>query len=105
MAGAGSGSEAGRPHFGPRMKTSKSTLCASLLAVACMFAVPVSHGADAKSNEAKAAKKAEQEKKQLEKYDANKNGKLDVDENAAIKADAEKAKADRKEKKEAKDNK
>jgi Ni/Co efflux regulator RcnB len=39
-----------------------------------------------------AAKKAEAKKKMLEKYDKNKDGKLDDDEKAAMKADQNKKK-------------
>lgn len=63
--------------------------------MAAMFAV--SH-AGAASAEEKAAKKAET----LEKYDANKDGKINRDERAVKKADDEAEKAKRKEEREAK---
>ncbi len=76
---------------------SKLTLIASVLAVACMMAVPAVQAADDAEKAAKKAKKAEAD---LKKYDKNANGKLDPDEEAALKADVEKAKAEKKKKKE-----
>jgi hypothetical protein len=92
-----------------RMKklTSKITLLASVLAVACMFTTPIlrAQGDDAAAK-AKAEKKAENKAKRdadnLKKYDKNGNGKLDPDEEAAMKADQEKAKAEKKAKQEKK---
>jgi hypothetical protein len=75
---------------------SKLTLIASLLAVACMLTVPAVQAADDAEKAAKKAKKAEAD---LKKYDKNANGKLDPDEEAALKADVEKQKAERKKKK------
>ena len=75
---------------------SKLTLIASLLAVACMLTVPSLQAAD---DAEKAAKKAKKEAADLKKYDKNANGKLDPDEEAARKADADKAKEERKKKK------
>ena len=75
---------------------SKLTLIASMLAVACMLTVPALQAADDAEKAAKKAKKAEAD---LKKYDKNANGKLDPDEEAALKADVEKAKAEKKKKK------
>jgi len=71
--------------------TSKLTLLASVLAVACMFTVPAVQAADAE-------KKAKKEKADLKKYDKNGNGKLDDDEIATMKADMAKKKAEKKNK-------
>lgn len=81
------------------MKTpaSKITLIAGMLAVACMFTVPVVNAA---SDDAKAEKKKKKAEGDLKKYDRNANGKLDPDEEAALKADLEKQKAERKKKRE-----
>ena len=76
--------------------SSKITLLASVLAVACMFTVPAVRAAD---DAAKAEKKAKRDAENLAKYDKNKNGKLDPDEEAAMKADQEKMKAEKKKKK------
>ena len=70
--------------------SSKVTLLASVLAVAGMFIVPSLRAAD---DAEKAAKKAKRVAENLKKYDKNGNGKLDADEEAAMKADMEKAKA------------
>ena len=66
--------------------SSKLLLAASALAVACTFALP------ARAADDKEAKKAERQKKLLEKYDKNHNGKLDPEEEAEMKADQAKAK-------------
>ena len=76
--------------------TSKLTLLASVLAVACMFTVPAVRAAD---DAEKAAKKKAKQEADLKKYDKNGNGKLDPDEEAALKADVEKMKAEKKKKK------
>ncbi len=76
--------------------SSKVTLLASVLAVASMFIVPAVRAAD---DAEKAAKKAKKDAADLKKYDKNGNGKLDADEQAALKADMEKAKAEKKKKK------
>jgi hypothetical protein len=75
---------------------SKLTLIAGMLAVACMFTVPAVHAAD---DDAKAEKKKKKAEADLKKYDKNTNGKLDPDEEAALKADVEKQKAEKKKKK------
>jgi uncharacterized protein involved in copper resistance len=80
--------------------TSKVTLLASLLAVAGMFVVPAVRAADDAA--AKAEKKAKRDAENLKKYDKNKNGKLDEDEIATMKADQEKMKAEKKAKAEKK---
>jgi hypothetical protein len=80
--------------------SSKLTLLASVLAVACMFTVPTVRAADEKADAAaKAEKKAKRDAENLKKYDKNGNGKLDPDEEALMKADMEKAKAEKKKKK------
>ena len=78
--------------------TSKLTLLASVLAVACMFTVPAVRAAD---DAEKAAKKAKKEAADLKKYDKNGNGKLDPDEIEAMKADQAKMKAEKEAKKKA----
>ncbi|MGH7957950.1 MAG: hypothetical protein ACREH8_13220 [Opitutaceae bacterium] len=75
---------------------SKLTLIAGMLAVACMFTVPAVHAA---SDDAKAERKKKKAEADLRKYDKNANGKLDPDEEAALKADVEKQKAEKKRKK------
>ena len=76
---------------------SKLTLVAGMLAIACSLTVPALHAAN--DDASKAAKKAKKAEADLRKYDKNGNGKLDPDEEAAMKADQEKAKAERKKKK------
>ncbi len=73
------------------MKT-KSFIAIVLLALSGALAVP-SVRAESATHERKPSKKA------LEKYDADKDGKLNAEEEALMKADREKAKADRKHKK------
>ena len=75
---------------------SKLILIAGLLATACMFTVPTVSAAD----DEKAEKKKKKAEADLKKYDKNANGKLDPDEEAALKADVEKQKAEKKKKKE-----
>jgi capsule polysaccharide export protein KpsE/RkpR len=77
--------------------SSKLTLLVSLFAVAGMFTVPALRAAD--DDAAKAEKKKKKQEADLKKYDKNGNGKLDPDEEAALKADVEKAKAEKAEKK------
>jgi hypothetical protein len=77
--------------------SSKVTLLASILAVAGMFIVPAVRAAD--DDAAKAEKKKKKQAADLKKYDKNGNGKLDADEEAALKADVEKMKAEKKKKK------
>jgi hypothetical protein len=74
--------------------TSKLTLIASMLAVACMFTAPALRAEDTKEQ-----KKAKREADALKKYDKNKDGKLDDTEKATMKADQEKAKAEKAKKK------
>lgn len=76
---------------------SKLLLIASMFAVACAFTVPVARAAD--DDAAKAEKKKKKMEADLKKYDRNANGKLDPDEEAAMKADQEKMKAEKKKKK------
>ena len=90
------------------MKNQKLILCAGALAIASLLAVPTIHAAEPKSDEAKAAEKADRKAKKdakdaenLAKYDANKNGKLDDDEKTAMKSDADKAKDEKQVKKDA----
>ena len=83
--------------------SSKLTLLAGVLAVACMFTVPTVRAADEKADAAaKAEMKAKRDAANLKKYDKNGNGKLDADEEAAMKADMEKMKAEKKKKAEGK---
>ena len=82
--------------------TTKLTLLASVLAVACMFTVPAVRAAD---DAEKAAKKAKRDAENLKKYDINKDGKLDEKETAAMKADQEKAKAEKEAKKKTEEKK
>jgi hypothetical protein len=91
------------------MKTTKVILCASALAIAGLLAVPMTHAAEPKSDQEKAAAAAERKAKKeakdaedLAKYDANKNGKLDSDERTAMRLDAEKEKQAKQAEKEAK---
>ena len=79
-----------------KKSTSKLTLILSVFAVACAFTVPAVNAAD---DADKAAKKAKKAAADLKKYDKNGNGKLDPDEEAALKADVEKAKAEKAKKK------
>ena len=74
-----------------------ATLLASVLALACMFTVP-SVKADQNKDEAaaKAERKAKRDAENLKKYDKNGNGKLDADEEAAMKEDRAKMKAKKK---------
>ena len=78
-----------------KIPVSKIALIASALAIACLFTVPVV----AADKEDAAAKKAKKEADMLKKYDKNGNGKLDPDEEAAMKADQAKAKAAKEKKK------
>jgi hypothetical protein len=79
--------------------SSKITLLVSVLAVAGMFTVPALRAAD---DAEKAEKKKKKQAADLKKYDKNANGKLDADEEAVLKADMEKAKAEKKKKSEGK---
>jgi high-affinity Fe2+/Pb2+ permease len=69
------------------------TTLAALAAAAVVFA-PALRAAD--KAETAAARKARQEQANLEKYDSNHDGKLDEQEKAAMKADQDKAKAEKK---------
>jgi hypothetical protein len=91
----------------PHMKktASKIILFTTLLALAGLFVTPaVRAQADDMAKKEKAEKKSKREAENLKKYDKNANGKLDADEEAAMKADMEKAKAEKKEKKGKKEN-
>jgi hypothetical protein len=77
------------------MKT-KSLLVTLLLALSSVLAVSTVRAEDA-------PKETKVSKKNLAKYDADKDGKLNDQEKAALQADKDKAKAERKAKKEAKD--
>jgi capsule polysaccharide export protein KpsE/RkpR len=82
------------------MKTPASKrliLIAGMLAATCLLTVPVVQAA---SDDAKAEKKMKKAEADLRKYDRNANGKLDPDEEAALRADVEKQKAEKKKKKE-----
>ena len=86
-----------QPRVRPMKKSaSKLIITAGILAIACMFAVPTVSAAD---DDAKAEKKKKKAAADLKKYDKNANGKLDPDEEAALKADAEKQKSEKKRKK------
>jgi hypothetical protein len=78
--------------------TSRLILLASALAFACTFTTPVVRAAAEKTPEQKAAAKAKKDADNLKKYDENKNGKLDPNELAKLKADEEKAKEAKKKK-------
>jgi hypothetical protein len=80
------------------MKTPAPRLVAiaSAMAVVSMLALSA-YGAD---KEDPAAKKSKRDAEILRKYDKNGNGKLDPDEEAAMKADQARAKAPKKKKKE-----
>ncbi len=69
------------------------TTLAALVAVAFVFtpAMTAAEKSDA------AAKKAKQDQENLEKYDRNRDGKLDDEEKAAMKADQERIAAEKKE--------
>lgn len=77
-----------------KKSASKLTLIATMIAAAFVFAVPVARAAD--DDAAKAEKKKKKMEADLKKYDKNGNGKLDPDEEAARKADVEKAKEKKK---------
>jgi hypothetical protein len=81
---------------------SKITLFTLAVAVSSLFAMPAAFGAD-DAEAKKAERKAKRDAEIIRKYDANGNGVLDPDEQAAKKADENKAKAERAEKKKAKD--
>jgi hypothetical protein len=74
---------------------SKLILIAGMLAVACMLTVPAVNAA---TDDAKADKKKKKAEADLKKYDKNANGRLDPDEEAAMKADAARKKPERKKK-------
>lgn len=74
---------------------SKLILIVGMFATAFAFTVPVANAAD----DEKAEKKKKKAEADLKKYDKNANGKLDPDEEAALKADVEKQKAEKKKKK------
>jgi hypothetical protein len=83
----------------------KIILFTTLLALAGLFVTPsVRAQADDAAKKEKAEKKSKREAENLKKYDKNANGKLDTEEEAAMKADMERAKAAKKEKKEKKEN-
>lgn len=79
---------------------SKLLLAGGALAIACFFSVPALRAADEKAEgAAKAEKKKKRDEENLKKYDRNANGKLDPDEEAAMKADREKMKGEKKKQK------
>jgi len=69
--------------------TLRIILAASLFALAGAFAVSPARAEDAPKKEKKVSKKI------LEKYDLNHNGILDPEEEAALKADRDKARAEK----------
>lgn len=78
------------------MKTRASTLAFTAALAAGLFcAGPIL----AAAKDDAATKKAKKEAELLARYDKNSNGKLDPDEEAAMKADQAKAKAEREKKK------
>lgn len=90
-------SQAGQTALPMKKPASKLILIAGMLAVTCMLTVPpVRAAAD---DDAKAEKKKKKAAADLKKYDKNGNGKLDPDEEAALKADQAKAKAEKERKK------
>jgi hypothetical protein len=68
-------------------------MTAAMLAVAALIVVPVLRAAD--KPETGAEKKARLAREQIEKYDQNKNGKMDPEELAAEKTDKNKAAAEK----------
>ena len=88
------------------MKTpyTKLLLLGGLVAFVSTFSVAQAQDTDeAKAKaETAAVRKAEREKKHLEKYDANHNGKIDPAEQTAVDADKAKAKVEKAEKDKAK---
>ena len=74
----------------------KTFISLLLLALAGVLAVPTIGAQEA-------AKEKKPTKTDLKKYDTNKDGKLDADETAAMKAEKEKLKAEKKAKKDAKE--
>jgi hypothetical protein len=75
------------------------TLCTTLFALgaAAVVFVPVTRAADDEVKETAAAARKAKREKELEKYDANHDGKLEASEKAVEKADKDKAKAEKKE--------
>ena len=84
--------------LGGVMKNNTSHCLRSLILVvsALALSVPAVRAEVADTKSAAKAKKAEHDAEMLAKYDANKDGKLDAVEKAAMKADADKAKAESK---------
>jgi hypothetical protein len=78
-----------------KIPASRVALIAGMIAVACLLAASALHAA----SDDKADKKDQKSEADLKKYDRNANGKLDPDEEAALKADVEKQKGERKKKK------
>lgn len=77
--------------------TPRLVLAAGATALALVAVVPLVRAASDKSNSGGGEKKKHDEET-LRRYDRNSNGKLDPDEEAALKADREKAKSERKKK-------
>ncbi|MDO8539924.1 MAG: hypothetical protein Q7S40_05735 [Opitutaceae bacterium] len=71
--------------------TSRLAWLVIALVVAGAFVVPAVHAAE-KTAEQKSEGKKKKDAEDLQKYDKNKNGVLDPDEKAEMKADQEKAK-------------
>ena len=83
--------------------TLKLSVLLGVIAIACRFALPMLHAQNDPAKKEKAAEKKKQHDAEvLKKYDKNANGKLDPAEEAAMKADLEKARAEKKEKKDEK---
>ncbi len=79
-----------------KIKSSKLIVFSTLLAMICAFAVPAIRAQEAAAPEAPAKKEHKPSAKDLEKYDTNKDGKLDDAEKAAMKADKAKHKKKKK---------
>jgi hypothetical protein len=77
----------------------KLVLCASAVALAFFAVGPMARAADGKSKSGGGSERKKHDDETLRRYDRNANGKLDPDEEAARKADEERAKNDGKKKK------
>jgi hypothetical protein len=76
----------------------KLLLMAGLLAAVGALTVSFARTADDSGGKGEKKKKQTEKSEDWKKYDKNGNGKLDPDEEAAMKADQEKAKSERKKK-------
>jgi hypothetical protein len=98
----GSGFSQGNEQLSPAMKhpALRFVFLAGVVAFACAVSAPLIRAAEQKSGSGgpKTERKTEQDDEALRKHDRNGNGKLDPDEEAALKAEQEKAKSDQKKK-------